>query len=108
MARQPVYSTLFYEGYGEPVSGEYTVPDGYLAVVRDIVGLSEGDPDIILQVAVNPADSTIAYLEFGSADVGFVHWEGRQVVNPGSTIAIDASGTTFVSARVSGYLLGLP
>lgn len=109
MAR--VYSTLFIvESLSLFVPGEYTVPDGMLAIVRDISGTIENITPgygARLQVAQQGVSFYTVFAPPGL--YATVHWEGRVAV-PGSqmiTAGIDQLDCE-CDLCVSGYLLSLP
>lgn len=110
----PAYSTLFYEGanYGGPTI-VYTVPAGYLIVVRDIlingqlapVGTSGQYADVRI-AGLNIPLFSARYPDFFSG-VTYA-WEGRQVLNAGESLSVFTSdGSPGAKFRISGYLLTL-
>lgn len=98
-----VYSTLFLASYVEDgASATYSVPDGYLAVVRDVV-FSSDTGDGSTAYVIDASGIAIALLTLpddGSPDSD--HWTGNQVVTD-SIIAGSTGASTAV--RVSGFLL---
>lgn len=101
-----VYSTRFVELPLEaPSSTSYTVPDGFVAVVRDIncrfVGGSGGP--MVVQVA--DPNFVIAVLDGGDPVTGMAQWRGREVLNAGEELQLLNLGTVEGSCSVSGYLL---
>lgn len=88
----------------------YTVPAGIAAVVRDVlatqVSASSGAFSIFLTVAGGA--SNLRLWTWGSIpDFGNVHWEGRQVLEPGDTLSVITDGSTW-HYSISGYQLSLP
>lgn len=101
-----VYSTRF---IGQQVATStpitYTVPTGFVAVVRSI------------SVAPTATGLTEAQVSLSSAAILFVvasgtlhvsqHWDGRQVLNAGEVLQCTCAGSNCFF-MVSGYLLQLP
>lgn len=112
----PVYSTRFI-GLIIPGIGHtgYTVPDGHLAIVRDISGhilSSDTEVNDYVLAFIQDLDGNtpiFAQWEMAAGASGPTQWEGRVVVNTGETIRTDVNtpGTVW-SVTVSGYLLVLP
>lgn len=105
---QPVYSVRFISDYAATVSGSYTVPAGYRAIVRDVDAYNApggADTDYVF-VYVNEVGGAFMYQHF--AGVPWVGWRGRQVVNEGETITVGGNSESLQSIMVSGYLLTLP
>lgn len=87
----------------------YTVPAGYLAVVRDVTlaagtdalpvafVLAVADVGVIVEMILPPAESGVA---------PYQQWRGRVVVNSGEELELTADA--LCNATVSGYLLTLP
>lgn len=98
-----VYSTLFYKGaINTSTVTAYTVPDGFVAVLRCIdVHNAAGGSNVIQVYDVDDghgwAGTTLA------ADEYFL-WRGRQVMAAGDELGLQASAN-FGYFRVSGYLL---
>lgn len=102
-----VYSTSFIRSHGG-AGGSYTVPDGYLAVIRCVTGFSAADfsPEIG-QVVLGHSSCTVWYNEFNPVSSGpyaFYRTDDlRVVVEAGDTINV--TNGTDVDVTVSGYLL---
>lgn len=99
-----VYSTKF--AAGAQASGStsvvYTVPAGYVAVVRDIeVGAQNAPAN---SVAINLAGVAEIYQAGGIAQYSTAQWKGRVVLNAGDQINVDAIAGTWTYI-ISGYLL---
>lgn len=103
-----VYSTLFIEAIAIEAFAEYVVPDGYLAVVRDVSALNLGAADDTAFNVENHSTSAIICYHGFVDEFEWFHADVRQVVEAGSTISMQVSGPTETSVRVCGYLLTLP
>lgn len=104
MARQ-LYSTLLLSMFAAGETTEITVPEGSIAVVRDIVAVVFGSPaGSACEVRVGSGQEFLMLWEPTEADSTF-HTEMRQVVNPLELIRGVAQGPSTFSLRVSGYLL---
>ena len=106
MAIRPLYSTRFLAWAADGTPPAYTVPTGYIAVVRDIDVWSGGGAQINYQVSVNAVAKFWAgqFSILAIAQVG--QWRGRQVVMPGEDLVFAADGA--VDGMISGYLLSQP
>lgn len=103
-----VYSTRFIAAALEPAGLYYTVPEGFVAVVRDIDAVGTGGEYI--QAALETVGSTF-WLDYfpESGSYGWIGWRGRQICQPGEQISVFVSGTeSGGTVAVSGYLLTLP
>lgn len=103
-----VYSTRFYAG--EPPAGAnttlYTVPSGYLIIVRciDAVGAIPGTAG---QCQILIGGKGFIFSGNYTTTVQYLHWEGRQVLYAGETL--NANLVSVASYLViSGYLLQTP
>jgi hypothetical protein len=107
---QPVYSTRFaLVSITDSSSHDlYTVPAGYVAILRDIDGFTSVTPVTSLQLTVTGL-TAILIPDPGSSP-GPVQWRGRLVMNAGETVACIAPGRTggLYNLCVSGYLLTVP
>lgn len=106
MARA-VYSTRFLASPAPDFPPTYTVPAGYVAVVRDIeiycAPGEGGDHCTVLLV-----DPPCIIFDAGSLTAGqTVHWGGRQVLNAGESLTVDSGLSEPSSVLISGYLLTL-
>lgn len=109
MAR-PVYSTRFIQAHGLTSTASYTVPAGFIAVVRDVdtwistpIGLNALFLHGALGQAIWQTSATIGESQYGS-------WRGRQVFEPGELVEVEADvgALDAYDVTVSGYLLTLP
>lgn len=104
----PVYSTQLIgaAGLGNTNIG-YTVPAGYVCVLRDVDAFCHPTGSASAFVIAGNLSAVIWYWENASGFVGSGQWRGRQVFRPGQIITFEAQiGTYDFSA--SGYLLSLP
>lgn len=108
MAR--VYSTQFIVGtlaFGDSIF--YEVPDGYLAIVRDINGVQFTDSS-------GPGNFTVDFDGVFWFQRGLpnyteaeLFWQGRAVAPAPTTITATCSGVSGgIEVVISGYLLTLP
>lgn len=99
-----IYSFQFLTAFESAGANDYTVPEGYTAVVRDISGYLgfTATPNRLwfscFGCRFYYADNTLADLAES------FHWEGRMVCPPGGTIeaSVQQGAADYV---VSGYLL---
>lgn len=112
MMASPVFSQRFFQARNLSGGSNYTVPDGFRAVVRDI-DVFDGSVtgDNVFQAISDALGQTFAFwrspLTGGSLNAGsWFGWRGRQVFFPDDTITFFADSGLDVT--VSGYLLTLP
>jgi hypothetical protein len=101
-----VYSVRFYGAHDLTGLATYTVPTGFVAIVRDFDafwGVSTAGAEVNLY---GHAGQVIYQAAFGLNDVGWRGWRGRQVLNAGETLQIFTSDAMDVT--LSGYLLTSP
>lgn len=100
-----VYSTSFIAEHALSGSVVYTVPDGFVAIVRDIDVYVNGDLIATTYYAVDAdTDGTFAwFVSPNEADPGLYSWRGRQVFLAGESFAFISGNVCDV--RISGYLL---
>lgn len=98
-----VYSTRLLQAVGLTADLVYTVPPGFVAIVRD-ADLHNNDTfgaSFFMQGALGQA---IWLATRDITDTGYYSWRGRQVLEAGETLTAHiASGTWDVT--ISGYLL---
>jgi hypothetical protein len=98
-----IYSTRFCAAAGLNGSLAYTVPEGNVAVLRDVDVYAAGVDGGFFRV-IGSAGQTIDYWEFGGEDTAATHqWRGREVLSPGETLTFSTTSPMDVTA--SGYLL---
>jgi hypothetical protein len=103
---QSVYSTRFLAIAISSSPGIYTVPAGYVAVVRDIDAWSSGGILVNWRVSLS-GDPAFAGGQFTIEALDqFQAWRGRVVVPAGESIQAIADGPR--GLVVGGYLLTLP
>lgn len=101
-----IYSTRFLSGLVHAsLNISYTVPSGYVAVVRSISGYNAGSGAGNF-VAFNSASGTL-FAVVGVVVDATCNLECRHVLNAGDTLTCSASWTSG-QATVSGYLLSAP
>lgn len=102
----PVYSTRFLAWAATETPPAYTVPDGYVAVVRDIDVYSGGGAMINWVCSVNE----IAHFAAGQFTIEALaqtaQWRGRQILNAGEFLVFASDGA--LDGMISGYLLTVP
>lgn len=100
------YSTKFfagpYTGAGGPQT-VYTVPTGFVVVVRDIEFFSSNADSFNVQGGP-PGSTAVIWLSRLSSAGTWAQWGGRSVLNAGDVITV-YSGSTGGQFYVSGYLL---
>lgn len=105
MALPPVYSTRFLSVHGVGPVAEYTVPSGFVAILRDLDAFKTGTDESAVADMVNASAGVAIWLGHFSGTASWISWRGRQVIPAGETVEVSATGTTDVSITVSGYLL---
>ena len=101
-----VYSTRFLAWAADESPPAYTVPDGYVAVVRDLDVWSGGGAMINWQLAVNEIAKFAAGQFTIESLAQTAQWRGRQVLNAGEFLVFSSDGA--LDGMISGYLLTLP
>lgn len=106
MAPRSIYSVRLFTGpVGPGDSLLYAVPDGFVAVVRDV--------DVV-NYAAAPSTNLQLYTGSSGADIWFIShpaentywpWRGRQVFPAGDELRIYNGTGESVDVTVSGYLL---
>lgn len=102
-----VYSTKFAAGVGTGSTEDvYTVPAGYVAVVRDIEVISgSGASDVLVFECVSPGPlHVVIWVLYSTGANVWGQWRGRVVLVSGDAISAlaPADGSTYL---ISGYLL---
>jgi len=104
------YSTQFFAGEGgSGLAVLYTVPDQYVAVLRDLEALNLGGAtdslDLITEI---PGPLAVTWGRLNNVPSGeAAQWSGRLVMNPGDQLQA-YSGTHDWAILASGYLLSAP
>jgi hypothetical protein len=87
----------------------YTVPAGYITVVRDIEVLHVSSDSGTFSIYDQGPGSSAATIWFvGVADLAWAQWKGRAVMNAGDQLIASVSDAGTYQAIVSGYLLSAP
>jgi hypothetical protein len=105
---RPVYSTRFIAEANAGLHGTYTVPPGYLAIVRDITLWCDSPQAGWGLVSCIASLGVVIFATPFDHDNTSYSWQGRAVVNELEEISCDSSTGLIYSAIVSGYLLTLP
>jgi hypothetical protein len=104
------YSTAFFTGQaGSSLEVIYTVPAGYVAVMRDIEYFASSaitDPVYLVSSIPGPLAAVFGYVGTLEASTG-KQWQGRVVVPTGGAIELAGYGTQLF-VLLSGYLLSSP
>lgn len=107
MAR-PVYSVVFKNTNTDDPDLNYIVPEGFVAVLRDIDVYNNSALTAELFVEDNQSGVTIWRVDnslvIPESTKGSVQWTGRQVFEAGGGFVFVASAGTW-DVRASGYLL---
>lgn len=102
----PVYSTRILEAAGLASTIVYTVPAGYVLIIRDldVYCHATGVDHVYL---VGATGQTIWHQEFDVSTTFYGSWRGRQVIYAGEQVSITAAMSVLDGADVtlSGYLL---
>jgi len=101
----PIYSTRFIAEQGLAGIALYTVPLGFVAVVRDIDAYNGGSLSPEFLFFEGTAGQTI-WKGTGTMDPVNPQWSGRQVFVENEAFSFFTTGTWDVTA--SGYLLRAP
>jgi hypothetical protein len=100
-----VYSTRFISGTSTPSTGlSYTVPGGYVAVIRDVAMLPIASG--LTAAAVGVSGGAFFWKVVTGTNGVSQQWQGRQVLNAGETLIADVAGAS-AEYMISGYLLAL-
>jgi len=105
----PVYSTRLLQAQGLAGTISYTVPAGYILILRDLdVYCHATGVDHVLLIGA--AGQAIWHQEFDATTTFYGSWRGRQVLYETETVQIAANMSILDSADVtlSGYLLTAP
>ena len=105
---RPVYSTRFIASPNPTFPPSYTVPAGFIAVVRDVVVYTAPGAGGVPTTIFIDSPNCIFFGVESSTGGDTIHQELRQVLEPGETIGISSGLGAGCSVMVSGYLLTLP
>lgn len=98
-----VYSTqVFNAEFPIGVTEAYTVPEGYVLVLRDVSALNRTEEANAVEISVSGHGGPGVNLPGGGAG----SWSGRVVCNPGDVLYVLSSQE--VAVICSGYLLSSP
>lgn len=106
-----VYSTVFLNGNTSGGAPVYTVPAGFVAVLRDADVYNNSLVAAELFLEDSASGVTIWRVDNNAfipgSSLGSSQWQGRQVFTAGNGFLFNASSGTW-DVRASGYLLQLP
>lgn len=103
----PVYSTNFITVHGLNGTRSYSVPAGYIVVLRDLdvyYGGGLGAATVFLQNGLGAAIWSNAFGALASGQ--YASWRGRQVINNPYSVSIVTDSP--MDVMLSGYLLTAP
>jgi hypothetical protein len=101
------YSTQFFAGaIGLGTTALYTVPTGFVVVVRDVTVYGNFATAEQVGVGLEVAGSISGYLLFANPlhPGDLAEWQGRQVINAGGVLTAVSGGSGPI-VWASGYLL---
>jgi len=105
----PIYSERFIAATVAGAGVDYTAPNGYRVVLRDLTMAKSTDalPIGLVLALVTPVPCTLVQLTIlGTDDPPYAEWHGRIVLYAGDSIHIATDALADVS--LSGYLLQAP
>ncbi|MBA0087124.1 MAG: hypothetical protein HRJ53_19240 [Acidobacteria bacterium Pan2503] len=102
----PVYSTVFIALQGLLGNFDYTVPNGYVAVLRDvdIYASNLGPLNTVVRIIDPNTGGTVWFHDYGATSSGWAQWSGRQVFPEGEVIRAHVDNDP-ADVRACGYLL---
>jgi hypothetical protein len=104
---QPLYTSKILERHGLTGDVDYTVPDGYRLVIRDIAWwVAAPVASGTTQYAFGPAGGTFVWFVVDADTTVMHHEEARYVFNSGDTVTFHSDSSS--DLLVSGYLLTIP
>jgi hypothetical protein len=101
-----VYSTRFISAVGLTGTSSYTVPNGFVAIIRDLDAYA--NPIGVVSLYLHGASGEALWWNSWDALVAaYASFRGRQVIFAGETFNVEADVTLLdsVDVAVSGYLL---
>lgn len=105
-----VYSTRFVKSALTNANVTYyTVPAGFVAVVRTMTAAwtTTGTTGGVVQVLLNGANSWVWVVKTPAPDSDSALWDGRLVLPAGELIRAAATASGTIHLTVSGYLLSV-
>lgn len=111
---RPVYSQhLFSDTLAPGFPFEYTVPDGFVAVVKDIAAIVfNGGSSLVAELSAVASSGTFFYRKCPEFSNRQYHSRGSWVVENGQVIAVSYVAASIIhneaNITMSGYLLALP
>jgi hypothetical protein len=105
MAR--VYSTCFIAQQGLGTTITYTVPPGFIAIVRDLDSYNSTFTNSTIRFIDAQTGGTIWVAVNNALATDYESWRGRQVFETGQQFTVSVTGDPW-DVRVSGYLLDTP
>lgn len=102
----PVYSVKFFELQGLLGFVSYTVPPGYVAVVRDLDAYASAGAAAQNLYLIGNVLQTIWWHNWTGLSIATAQWRGRQVFVAGEQFHLNSDAG--VDVTVSGYLLSTP
>lgn len=101
-----VYSTHFISAVGLVGTRAFTVPAGFVAVLRDLDVYNGGGFSATQVYLHGGLGQTIWFNNFAGPGAAYASWRGRQVLTAGFAFDITTNGAC--DATLSGYLLSAP
>lgn len=102
----PVYSTLFIDSPGLVGDAGFLVPDGFVAVVRDIDAVAPAGAGAQIYAGIGGSSEFWTYQWTVVATADWRSWRGRVVIPGGGQLVIHTDAPVDVIA--CGYLLTAP
>ncbi len=102
----PVYSVQLAAIVGLDGPATFTVPDGFVWVLRDVDVWYVGFLTNVVHLLGSAGQTIWGNAFAGAEQPQYASWRGRQVLNPGQTFGLSSSSAT--DFTVSGYSLTLP
>ncbi len=102
---RPVYSTRLLGAVGLVGTLSYTVPAGFVAVIRDLDAYNGGGITVT-NITLHGSGGQTIWQDDSTTLSRNSAWRGRQVIFAGETFDVHTTGAWDVT--VSGYLLSTP
>ena len=102
-----LYSTKLFTAAASAGSGALVVPDGMVAVLRDLDAAVPLIASPVVVLLVGDAGQVIAVLSFSPPGESSLSWRGRQVIPAGLTYQLVVTAGV-ADLSLSGYLLTAP